>query len=133
MARRAGEVTVVGPSTPMSSHDESIKRGTVLGNPFLISSPRDRDEAIASYFTLLRGNGGTVHKIARAAGLKVDPRCSRVPLSRRLGALRRLAARVASGERIVLRCACKPRACHGDVVKEIVLRDAAAMLAHTPS
>ena len=133
MSRAAGSVTVVGPTAPMSSQDERVTRGTVLGNPFLVTSPADRDEAIAAYFTMLGGNGGTVHEIARSAGLKVHAACARVPLSRRLGALRRLAVRVASGESLVLRCACKPLACHGDVVKEWVLRAAAAMLSEVPS
>ena len=128
MARAMGTVTVVGPSAPMSAQDESVKRGTVLGNPFLLSSPSDRDEAIAAYFTLLRGGGGTVHKIARAAGLRVHPGCARVSLVRRLGALRRLAVRVASGESLVLRCSCKPLACHGDVLKELILREASGMI-----
>jgi hypothetical protein len=133
MARAMGSVTVVGRTAPMSSQDERVTRGTVFGNPFLVTSPSDRDEAIAAYFTMLGGEGGSVHEIARAAGLKVHAGCARVPLARRLGALRRLAARVASGESLVLRCSCKPLACHGDVVKEWVLRDAAALLSEVPS
>jgi hypothetical protein len=97
-----------------------------------VTSSADRDEAIASYWTMLRGSGGSVHEIARAAGLKVHAGCARVPLRHRLGALRRLAERVASGEKVVLRCACKPLACHGDVVRDWVLRAAAAMRAPPP-
>ena len=132
MHRSMGSVTVVGPSAPMGSHDERVTRGTVLGNPFLFTSPSDRDEAISAYWMMLRGKGGSVHQIAAASGLKVHSGCARVSLARRLGALRRLAKRVASGEKIVLRCACKPLACHGDVVKDWVLHDAASMLAGTP-
>ena len=122
MARAAGTVTVVGPAAPMSSHDERVTRHTVLGNPFIVSSPSDRDNAIESYWMMMRGRGGSVHKIARAARLRVHEGCARVSLARRLGAIRRLAERVASGEDLVLRCVCKPRSCHGDVVRGLVLR-----------
>ena len=37
--------------------------------------------------------------------------------------VRELADRVDRGERLALQCWCKPKDCHGDVVRELILRE----------
>ena len=101
--------------------DVSIRRGTVLGNPYLMRHEGERDEAVASYWRLLR-RGGSAHEIGRESRLSVHETSGRVSHTHRMAALRQLARRVEMGESLRLVCACRPRACHGSVIREWIER-----------
>jgi len=79
-----------------------IGRGSPLGNPFRIEAGRTREQAVAAYIPYL-----------------VEASHSSGPI---VEALHDIAARVQKGEHVKLVCYCKPKACHGDVVKSLVLR-----------
>lgn len=90
----------------------------VYGNPFLLRDAEDageRNRVCEAYAKLLR-TGTPVAAIAREYELDVHPASAGVQAHVRLHALSRLADRVRAGENIALRCACKPRRCHGDTI-----------------
>ena len=90
-----------------TDHDVYIGRGSVFGNPFShLDSSHDiykvdtREEAITEFKTYFkRENVGDTYLFRNVEAL-VD--------------------KVRSGEDINLVCFCKPKACHGDVIKEYI-------------
>lgn len=78
-----------------------VGRPHVLGNPTPLGSDRNRPAALRVYGHWLRfcyGQGGTPQREA------ID----------------RLAVRVAAGERLALQCWCSPKACHADIIKQLI-------------
>ena len=102
--------------------DVNVRRPTVLGSPFRLRAEADRDASVENYWLLLKGDR-SAHELGRAAGLQVDEQAGRVPHAHRIAALRQLARRVESGEKLRLVCACRPKACHGDLIREWILRE----------
>lgn len=76
-----------------------------LGNPYPLraETPEERAKCIGLYRRMAE------HDAARGG-----------PISRKV---RDLADRVEAGERLALQCWCKPKDCHGDVVRELILRE----------
>ena len=76
-----------------------------LGNPYFprAETPEERASCIGKYRVMAE------HDVARGG-----------PISRKV---RDLADRVDRGERLALQCWCKPKDCHGDVVRELILRE----------
>ena len=81
----------------------NIMRGTPLGNPFVIGQDGTREEVINKYKDWLYEQ------------LKLD----NVPV---IQALEGIAALVLdnTGEPVCLECCCSPKACHGNVIVELV-------------
>lgn len=84
----------------LTKRDYSICRGTPLGNPFEINANRSRSEAIALYKDYI------LEKIKN----KDKPVCA---------TLNNIYREAKVGE-VYLVCFCKPLACHGDVLKNIL-------------
>jgi hypothetical protein len=78
----------------------NIMRGTPLGNPFLISYFNTREECIDKYQGWLR-----------AQYIDKTPAYDM---------LMELVTQVEAGKDITLVCCCKPKACHGDVIKDAI-------------
>ena len=78
----------------------NIMRGSVFGNPYRLQDGYSREESIRLYRKWLREQ---YRKKTRV-----------------YGALLKLSERVASGEDVVLVCCCKPKDCHGDILKEAI-------------
>ena len=115
-----GQVIVLGPDDAFVSGEIDIRRAGaqmgVYGNPLIMRAESERDAVVDGYGDLLRGSQ-TAGQIAHARRLAAPhAACARVLLHRRLHALSRLAERVRNGETLRLRCGCKPRRCHGDVI-----------------
>lgn len=79
-----------------------ITHGTWLGNPFAIDVNTTREQAIEKYRVWLRNE----FKLKRSPYQK----------------LMELVMRVKSGETVVLLCCCAPKPCHGDVIKDAILK-----------
>lgn len=79
-----------------------IGRGSPLGNPFKVKpwGPYERGETLGLY------RGWLLHEA------KTNPDVKR--------ALNDIWRRAKNGEKVRLLCFCKPRACHGDVIAEVV-------------
>ena len=117
-----GSITLLGPGDETRPGEIDIRRephgayGGIYGNAYEMRGEDERDRVVAAYAELLRGS----HSVARVAHMhrvKMSSRRSaHMSLERRLVALSKLAIRVRRGEHIYLRCVCKPRACHGDVI-----------------
>ena len=100
--------------------DVNVGRGTVLGSPFVARGEGERDDAVACYWKLLRGEDA--HTLAREAGVSVHEGSARVSHARRMHALSLLTERVRGGENVRLLCAEAPHVNHGHVVKVWVER-----------
>ncbi|MBE9040705.1 DUF4326 domain-containing protein [Oscillatoriales cyanobacterium LEGE 11467] len=74
-----------------------IGRPSILGNPYKIGRDGDRTAVIQKY------RRGREQEVQRRGAVWEE--------------LRKLAARVASGEAIELACWCAPEPCHGDAIK----------------
>jgi hypothetical protein len=117
-----GSVIVLGPGDAFVAGEIDIRRGGasmgVYGNPLEMRMEGDRATVVGGYRDLITGSK-TASQIARERRLG-PPNVSneRIPMHRRMQALSRLAERVRNGETLRLRCACKPRECHGDVIAE---------------
>ena len=83
---------------------EYIGRGSPLGNPFLISGGYPRESVIRDYKLYI--------------SLKINSKDREV--CDELNRLYRIAKEVGHLE---LQCYCSPKACHGDVIKEILERE----------
>jgi hypothetical protein len=82
--------------------EEYVGRPSPLGNPFVMRAESDRAEVIAMYREWLRA------KLA-----KKDKRvCAE---------MNRLWKRAREHGELTLVCWCAPRACHGDVIREVLL------------
>lgn len=79
----------------------NIMRGSPLGNPFHVEE-YGRDNAIARYRPWLDEQIATGNR-------------------RVIDALDDIASRAMAGEQVHLLCCCKPKSCHGDVIREVVL------------
>ena len=113
-----GRVTVAKATPGMlrTGGDVDIRRGTIYGNPFVMRRESERDDCVACYWALLKGDRGA-YDLARAYGLAVHDGSARIPHVHRVRALERLYRHVAAGGVIRLVCACAPRACHGHMIK----------------
>lgn len=80
-----------------------IGRGSPLGNPFKVKpyGPFERGETIEHYRAHLR------ERLAEGGAVAQE--------------LRRLRGILNAGSALELECFCKPRACHGDVVREALV------------
>lgn len=83
-----------------TNNDIYIGRGSVLGNPFKIGSSNDRGTVIAKYKDYI------LREIAEA-NEKIIDEFSRIK-------------EVARYNDVNLICFCAPKACHGDVIKDIL-------------
>lgn len=83
--------------------DIYVGRGSPLGNPFIIGTHGTREEVIDKY---------KVH-LAKATKLYQADVCN---------ALNNIMSRHLKGEPVRLVCYCKPQACHGDVIKDMILK-----------
>mmetsp|Transcript_61110 Transcript_61110/g.120918 ORF Transcript_61110/g.120918 Transcript_61110/m.120918 type:complete len:147 (-) Transcript_61110:35-475(-) len=115
------EVVKASPGMPRTGGDVDIRRGTIYGNPFMMRGESERDDCVACYWSLLKGDR-SAYELARECGLTVHEGSARVPHVHRIHALERLYQRVAAGGVIRLVCACAPRVCHGHVIKAWVER-----------
>lgn len=97
------EITVVNRHhmKPDEPRGEYIGRGTPLGNPWEINAEFTRERAIAQYEVYL----------ARQIEVE-DPDVMR-ELNRLID--------IAEVRPLKLVCSCKPRACHGDIVRKVLL------------
>lgn len=88
-------------------HREVIMRGTPLGNPFVMKdrSQAERDRVCDRYREWLEERSGHDGPVRRE--------------------LQRL-LEVARRQPVELVCCCAPKRCHGDVIREFLLRDAGA-------
>jgi hypothetical protein len=77
-----------------------IGRGSVFGNPYPVTM--GRDQCIEKF----REHLDLCLKQAKEHPLRA--------------AMRELARRVLAGETVYLGCFCKPKACHGDIIKQYV-------------
>ena len=82
--------------------NEYIGRGSPLGNPFLISDELPRDDAIKAYAVWLmdqlqEGNQEVITELDRLATIAM------------------------STGKLILRCYCAPKSCHGDVIRKVLL------------
>lgn len=84
--------------------------GSALGNPFKIGPDGNRAAVVAKYRAWLAG------RVAEARAGR--PNAQYAELQRLAG----LVVRAGEGEELRLACYCKPQACHGDVVREWVVR-----------
>jgi len=82
--------------------DVVIMRGTPLGNPFVIGRDGNRDEVVDKYLPYLRNEWKKGGKVKN-----------------KLLEIKKL---VESGSDVNLVCCCKPKRCHGDVIKYAVER-----------
>ena len=78
-----------------------IGRGTPLGNPYVIDSFNGRESSLRNYRYWLLKNQNT----AIVAG-----------------ALNQIADQAMMGGPVKLICSCKPKDCHGDIIREVVLQ-----------
>lgn len=102
-----GTITVVNKyHVKPDEHTVYIGRGSVFGNPFTEGT---REEMIAEYKTYF-------HKEC------LKPRS---PLKEGVDTL---FDRMMDGENLKLMCFCKPKACHGDVIKDYLQKAAKAIL-----
>ncbi len=75
----------------------NIMRGSIFGNPYRLQDGYSREDVIELYRKWLREQYRKKTNV--------------------YDALLRLVKRYATGEDIILVCCCKPKACHGDVLK----------------
>lgn len=105
MDKRVGEIEVVN-KYRLSEEEQRecvyIGRGSPLGNPYKLKpwGPYERGETIELYRGWLLHEARTNEAVKRA--------------------LNEIWRRVKRGERVRLLCFCKPAACHGDVIAELV-------------
>jgi hypothetical protein len=101
-----GTVTVVNKYKHESNYIY-IGRGSVFGNPFPMNGENDRDECIEKFYYYFKkimfsnSQNSASHDILKKSVLD-------------------LIERVYNGETIYLGCFCKPKACHGDVIKRYI-------------
>lgn len=98
-------VTVVNRKDGVQTNDIYIGRGSPLGNPFAMrdSSDMERIRVINAYRT---------HIIEKISGEDKDIAM--------INELNRIINLVSSGNDVRLGCFCSPKACHGDIIKEII-------------
>lgn len=82
---------------------EYIGRGSPLGNPFRMNHEKDRDTVIDKYRTWIENN-------IRESNPHV------------LDELSRLLWITINNDELKLQCFCAPKPCHGDIIREILLR-----------
>lgn len=101
-----GSVTVVNRHHD-KHYDQYIGRGTVFGNPYKMadSSDAERDRVIQKHKILLDQNMQDNHTHLYQGVMD-------------------LAKRVAKGEHLKIGCSCKPKACHGDYLAEVIFNKA---------
>lgn len=84
-----------------------IGRGSVYGNPFPMNGENDRDACIEKYYQYFKKIMSSDNKNSLSnTALKT--------------AILTLVSRVYQGEHITLGCFCKPKSCHGDVIKRFI-------------
>ncbi len=99
-----GTIRVVNMRELGNKHAHYIGRPSPLGNPYSIGRHGTRDEVIELYRVWL---------------------CARLTKGdepRVLVALDKIIGEVLAGYDVTLRCYCAPLPCHGDVIKELVMR-----------
>jgi hypothetical protein len=84
-------------------HVEYIGRGSPLGNPYILNRDGTRDEVCDMYYRYIHRH------ILLGNKLIIDE-------------LKRLKA-IAEQEPLFLECFCKPKRCHGDIVKKIICEE----------
>lgn len=89
--------------TPDQTRDVYIGRGSPLGNPWPITAAASRATVIAKYQDWIQ------EKITAGDGSVML-------------ALANIANRHQAGESIRLVCFCKPQACHGDIIKDVIMK-----------
>lgn len=82
---------------------EYIGRGSPLGNPFVIGKDGSREQVIAKYRVWLN------EQIMRKNPVVLDE-------------LNRLGNKVIDEKGLVLQCFCYPKPCHGEVIKEKLVK-----------
>lgn len=88
---------------PDQTRDVYIGRGSPLGNPWPITAAASRPVVIARYQDWIQ------EKIKAGDG----------PV---MLALSNIATRHLAGESVRLVCFCKPQACHGDIIKDVIMK-----------
>lgn len=96
------EIKIVNHYHLCFEENEYIGRGSPLGNPFKITDKMPREAAIKAYAKWLleqiqAGNQEVIGELDRLAGIAM------------------------SKGKLVLRCYCAPKPCHGDVIKRVLL------------
>ena len=121
-----GSITLLGPGDATAPGEIDVRRAPhgsysgIFGNPFEMRGEGEREAVVSAYRELLRARS-TAQRIAQDFRVRLSGRyAARTSHEKRLTALGRLALRVRRGEHIRIRCACAPRACHGDVIAEWV-------------
>jgi len=79
-----------------------IGRGSVLGNPFIIGKDGDREQVIAKYYQWIREQWLLDGDVKRE--------------------LLRLVDVIKRGNDLKLACFCKPKPCHGDILKYAIMQ-----------
>jgi hypothetical protein len=97
--------------------------GRFLGNPFRMRAQSERPAVCAAYAKLLY-TARPVRELARdfSPPLEVHDQTAAVRPCDREAALHHILHLVRAGHHVRLRCACKPRACHGDAIQQWVFR-----------
>ena len=79
----------------------NVMRGTPLGNPFVMKHESMRDEVVAKFRAYL----------ANAIANNDEAICDE---------LNRIVGLLQQGHTVHLECCCKPKACHADVIVEVI-------------
>ena len=125
-AAHAGSITLLGPQDASVPGEIDVRRaphgafGGIFGNPFEMRGEGEREAVVSAYRELLRARSTAQHLAQRLRLRLSGQHSARASHEKRLTALWRLALRVRRGEHLRLRCACAPRACHGDVIVDWV-------------
>lgn len=96
------EIKIVNHYHLCFEENEYIGRGSPLGNPFKITYEMPREDAIKAYAKWLleqiqAGNQEVIGELDRLAGIAMEK------------------------GKLILRCYCAPKPCHGDVIKRVLL------------
>lgn len=103
------EITIVNHHHLCFEDSEYIGRGSPLGNPYshmantkaqyMVETREDAREAYRAYLedAILKGEPAIIEELDRLANIALD------------------------NKKLVLRCYCAPKPCHGDVIKEVLL------------
>ncbi|MCK9279301.1 MAG: DUF4326 domain-containing protein [Melioribacteraceae bacterium] len=74
-----------------------IMRGTPLGNPYIVSDSMSREQSVLNFYKYFR----------KEFFKKTDV----------YNAIMEIVEKVKSGENVKIKCCCKPKLCHGDIIK----------------
>lgn len=89
--------------------------GSVLHNPIKITKAVSRETAIMEYWKFMKSVLGTNPAYLNAKGIAIQDE------------FRRLVHLSLEYERLILWCWCSPRACHGHVLRELILARASSV------